>query len=772
MKRTTTLFDFAFQSTKKKKEDDNNDQDCSTPQDEVAASSTFVSVSQRSEDSRDSADRGEEGGASISTQSRLVTSSSLSEASTSTETESRTQAQPTSADSSRSKKRVKAQEIWLKKWSWLKLTSDGGMQCELCLKHSKKNTLTAKSGCTNFRTSTLERHVETTDHQQALQAEGLQRDFAVASQAAAKNLTGVDASIQAAMRTVHWLAMEDVAIKKYTSLMEFQKLQGCESVLDLSVGGNATYMSRTAGQEFQECVAEAIHKEVVQKIREADMYSILIDESTDLSVSKHMVVFVRLVDSDFVPHTYFLKNISVNDPQSTASVLFKFLKEALAEEKIDMKKVYGFGSDGASVMVGKSHSVSALMKNENPHCVNVHCMAHRLNLATSQASKHIPYMKEVEKILSDLYFHFGGSKSGNRKCELEQIQKILEDPLLKIKECYQIRWLAFFEAVRTVYLCWASLHEYFKKHEDSSKTKALLSAFKQYKFVAVLAVLMDILPSLSHMCLILQKEDLDIACIQPALQNLQDKIKHVKKGNAHYQTELKEKLELKKNEDGVAVEVKYKGKKLDFGTSLRATSKEIEEIRTTFCDRLTQNIKDRFPKETSDMVAAFGVLAMRPLTFMSAENQKDYGNEEIRVLASFYGQEKKAGDKTSKPLIDMEACIEEWSVAKQTVLQNMYPRDSTKLLYKLLHQYHKESFPNLLVLAKIALLLPLHTSDCERGFSAQNAIKTARRSRLEEGTLNTLMTMKCEGEPIGKQDYSQAIQVWKGKKDRRIVKKH
>ena len=84
----------------------------------------------------------------------------------------------------------------------------------------------------------------------------MQRDFITASQAATKkNLTGVDAAIQAAMPTVHWLAKEDVAIKKYPSLMEFQKHQGCEPVSSLSVGGNATYLSRAAGQE---CVAEAI----------------------------------------------------------------------------------------------------------------------------------------------------------------------------------------------------------------------------------------------------------------------------------------------------------------------------------------------------------------------------------------------------------------------------------------------------------------------------------------------------------------------------------
>ena len=114
------------------------------------------------------------------------------------------------------------------------------------------------------------------------------------------------------------------------------------------------------------------------------------------------------------------------------------------------------------------------------HCINIHCMAHRLNLASSQAPKYIPFMKEVESTLAALFKYFGGSKSGNRKCALQEIQKVLDEAQLKIKECYEIRWLAFCEAVRIVYLCWGSLYTYFMEN-SSSETKTIMKVFQQFQ---------------------------------------------------------------------------------------------------------------------------------------------------------------------------------------------------------------------------------------------------------------------------------------------------
>ena len=210
----------------------------------------------------------------------------------------------------------------------------------------------------------------------------------------------------------------------------------------------------------------------------------LIDESTDLAVNKHLIIYVRIVDEQFVPKTYFLKNVTIDNPKSDANMLFELLKETLAEKKLDIHRVLGFGSDGAAVITGKKNGVSAKIKKESLHCINVHCMAHGFNLATSQSSKNITFLTEVERTLIDLYYHFRGSKSGNRKCELKEIQKILDDPVLQIRECHEIRWLSFFEAVKAVFLSWASFVTYFSRCEDS-KSKLVHKRLSDYKFVCV-----------------------------------------------------------------------------------------------------------------------------------------------------------------------------------------------------------------------------------------------------------------------------------------------
>ena len=100
-----------------------------------------------------------------------------------------------------------------------------------------------------------------------------------------------------------------------------------------------------------------------------------------------------------------------------------------------------------------------------------------------------------------------------------------------------------------------------------------------------------------------------------------------------------------------------------------------------------------------------------------------------------------------------------------------YPRDSMKVLWKLLFDFHKEVLPNMIKLANLALIMPYQTADCERGFSAQNGIKTARRNRLGKVNLNILMTIKCEGGSIEHYNFEKAVKIWKMKKDRRICNK-
>ena len=59
----------------------------------------------------------------------------------------------------------------------------------------------------------------------------------------------------------------------------------------------------------------------------------------------------------------------------------------MEQKGLKVGKVMGLGTDGANVMTGKGEGVTGHLLRENPMMVNVHCMAHRLALVSSQAGE-------------------------------------------------------------------------------------------------------------------------------------------------------------------------------------------------------------------------------------------------------------------------------------------------------------------------------------------------------------------------------------------------
>ena len=193
-------------------------------------------------------------------------------------------------------------------------------------------------------------------------------------------------------------------------------------------------------------------------------------------------------------------------------------------------------------------------------------------------------------------------------------------------------------------------------------------------------------------------------------------------------------------------------------------------------------------------MSAFSVLAMRPLTFLKGSDLDEYGTQEIQTLCEFYGQAQTVKWKedgaekecTSEPLIDSDQTIQEWNLLKRVVLAEKYPRDSMWQLWGLIVQYHKE-FPNVAVLAKLALTSSVHTAGCERGFSVQNRILTTFRNRLTVDKQQKIMRVKIDGactvpdtdtdshsvdenenEQRPEFDFETALLKWKKSKDRRM----
>ena len=151
------------------------------------------------------------------------------------------------------------------------------------------------------------------------------------------------------------------------------------------------------------------------------------------------------------------------------------------------------------------------------------------------------------------------------------------------------------------------------------------------------------------------------------------------------------------------------------------------------------------------------------------KHRDEYGNNELDILIDHHGKVAKRGDVSSAPLIDGDTCREEWALAKVLVAEQKYQNGDSSYLWKALYSFHGDSLPNLLKLVNLSLIMPYQTADCERGFSAQNLIKTSRRSLIQEDRLNIQMTIKIEGGPWEDFDFTPAISRWKQKKDRRLL---
>lgn len=81
--------------------------------------------------------------------------------------------------------------------------------------------------------------------------------------------------------------------------------------------------------------------------------------------------------------------------------------EYVESAELDMAKIRVIGTDGAFTMTGCHSGFIARLKSITPSATGVHCAAHRLNLASSQAGDSVS--KKFSNILRQLYDFFDNS---------------------------------------------------------------------------------------------------------------------------------------------------------------------------------------------------------------------------------------------------------------------------------------------------------------------------------------------------------------------------
>ncbi|CAD6220837.1 unnamed protein product [Miscanthus lutarioriparius] len=107
-------------------------------------------------------------------------------------------------------------------------------------------------------------------------------------------------------------------------------------------------------------------------------FSVLIDESRDVSIKEQMAVILRFVNDEGKVVERFLR---LQHVQSCTTIALKeTLVSMLSSHNLSISMLRGQGYDGASNMRGEFNGVQKLIRDENPYAFYVHCFAHQLQL--------------------------------------------------------------------------------------------------------------------------------------------------------------------------------------------------------------------------------------------------------------------------------------------------------------------------------------------------------------------------------------------------------
>ncbi|XP_076365834.1 zinc finger protein 862-like [Tachypleus tridentatus] len=236
------------------------------------------------------------------------------------------------------------------------------------------------------------------DHRDAMKASKLSTVITKATVSATNKSETV---IIAAVHNVYFAAKHDLPSSLIPDLNKLRMMQ----LQHLVVDQHTTYEHNTSISDFQDCIAIVLRENLKNKLPKNGKFSIMTDESTDISVKQNLVSYIRVPEMDqfgiVTPQTYFLGICELY--KANAENIFTKVISMLSEKGIEVKKLCSVSTDGAAVMVGSKSGVVTRLNQFVPGVLATHCIAHTLALSCATGADSIPYLVKYQDIMNSIF---------------------------------------------------------------------------------------------------------------------------------------------------------------------------------------------------------------------------------------------------------------------------------------------------------------------------------------------------------------------------------
>ena len=170
-----------------------------------------------------------------------------------------------------------------------------------------------------------------------------------------------------------------------------------------------------------------------------------------------------------------------------------------------------------------------ISKAVNDYLIGIHCLAHRLALASKHSFAAVPYLDTIEQLLRSVNQYF--CRSNKRVAILSALQRKLDLPVLIVKRYVETRWLSRYDVVSRIIDNYPALLAFFTEEVNDKElteiqrqsAKEIFSLLREWRTLAWLLFLVGVLRILSEMWYLFQKKDANIVNVTDQLRAFREK---------------------------------------------------------------------------------------------------------------------------------------------------------------------------------------------------------------------------------------------------------
>jgi hypothetical protein len=196
------------------------------------------------------------------------------------------------------------------------------------------------------------------------------------------------------------------------------------------------YLSNRIHNEIISLMSKKIRDSLLDMIKKARWYSIILDCTPDKSRIEQMSIIIRFVAYDekakkFGIREHFLGFLPITD--ATGTGLTEVILDELQNLGIALSDMRGQGYDNGANMKGKHSGVQNRILQKNPRAFFVPCSAHTLDLVVGDAASATGQTTGFFNLIQKLYVFFSSSTS-----RWDVLKKHI--PSLTLKAVSDTRW--------------------------------------------------------------------------------------------------------------------------------------------------------------------------------------------------------------------------------------------------------------------------------------------------------------------------------------------